>query len=348
MEKNIRKPKLAFIIDTTGWALHNIAKNLKEQLEDYYDITIIPGDIFEGNMIKLFILCKEYDLIHFFWRGYLSLIDREEMDKYIQTLGMSKNEFIQEYIINKNITMTICDHLYLNKTEYWRTIEIFKYCKNYFVTSQILEEIYINQKDLPNPYGVLQDGVNLDLFKPENLERFNNPDEIIIGWVGNSKFNDLENDDDLKGVKNIIKPAINELVQEGYKIKMHLADRNEGLIPISKMPEYYNSINLYVCASKTEGTPDPILEAMACGVPIVSTNVGIVNEALGDLQRKYILNERSKEELKNKIVEIINNKNILRELSKENLERIKNYSWENISKKYRNFFEDNMKNFDNK
>ena len=91
MENSINKPKLAFIIDTKGWALHNIAKNVKEQLDEYYDIDIIPGDIFHGNMIKLFILCKEYDLIHFFWRGYLSLIDREEMDKYIQSLGMEKH-----------------------------------------------------------------------------------------------------------------------------------------------------------------------------------------------------------------------------------------------------------------
>lgn len=348
MENSINKPKLAFIIDTKGWALHNIAKNVKEQLDEYYDIDIIPGDIFHGNMIKLFILCKEYDLIHFFWRGYLSLIDREEMDKYIQSLGMEKQEFIQEYILNKNITITICDHLYLNGTEYWRTEEVFKYCKNYFVSSSILKDIYTNQKDLPNPYGVIQDGVNLDLFKPNNLERFNDIDELIIGWVGNSKFNDLENDDDLKGVRGIIKPAINELIEEGYKIKMNLADRNEGIIPIDKMPEYYNSIHLYVCASKTEGTPDPILEAMACGVPVISTDVGIVREVLGDKQKNYILKERSKEELKNKIKEIINNKEILTQLSKENLEMVKNCSWEERGKKYKKFFEDNLKTFDNK
>ncbi|WZB73295.1 glycosyltransferase family 4 protein [Achromobacter xylosoxidans] len=42
------------------------------------------------------------------------------------------------------------------------------------------------------------------------------------------------------------------------------------------MPAYYNSLDLYVCPSAIEGTPNPVLEAMACGVPVISTDVGIV------------------------------------------------------------------------
>lgn len=341
------KPKLAFVIDSRGWAFDNIAKNLKERLSNYYDIDIIPGDFFKSNVIKLLILCKSYDAIHFFWRGYLSLIDNDEINKYIETLGFSKDEFIKEYIYNKNITMTICDHLFLNEEEYWRTEKIFKYCNKYFVTSQKLKQIYENIEELDNPICVIHDGVDLQLYKPMNLERFDNIDTITIGWVGNSKFKDSENDDDLKGLRKIIKPAIKELQEENYNVQMKFADRNEALIPQEKMPEYYSQIDLYVCASKTEGTPMPVIEAMACGVPVISTDVGIAQEALGKLGKKNILKERSKQALKDKIIEIINNKEILKEISKENLEIIEKWSWENIAKDYKDFLDKSLKNFDN-
>jgi glycosyltransferase involved in cell wall biosynthesis len=34
-------------------------------------------------------------------------------------------------------------------------------------------------------------------------------------------------------------------------------------------------ISAYVCASKSEGTPNPALEALACGRPVITTRVGI-------------------------------------------------------------------------
>lgn len=264
MINDIKKPKIAFVIDTLGWTFDNIAINLKEELKEYYDIDIIPGDIFNGNMIKLFILCKNYDLIHFFWRGYFYLIEKLQLNKYIESIGFEEQEFIDEYILNKNITMTVCDHLFLNEAEYNITQTVFKYCKKYFVTSEKLKDTYINIEEFPNPITKIYDGVDLDIYKPINLERFNNIDNLIVGWVGNSKYKDSDKDDDLKGVNGIIKPAIQELQQEGYKIELKLADSVIEKIPQSEMPQYYSSLHLYVCASKTEGTPLPIIESMAC------------------------------------------------------------------------------------
>ena len=99
------KKKIALIIDSRGWAFDNIAKNLKKRIDEY-EIDIIPGDIFEGNMIRLFLLCKDYDLIHFMWRGYLSLI--KNYKEYVYFLGMDFSEFEKKYIFSKNITFTKC------------------------------------------------------------------------------------------------------------------------------------------------------------------------------------------------------------------------------------------------
>ena len=104
------------------------------------------------------------------------------------------------------------------------------------------------------------------------------------------------------------------------------------------MPEYYNKIDLYICASLNEGTPNPVLEAMACGVPVISTDVGIVPEVFGKTQKEFILKERNIKSLKEKIIYLLNNLNMLEILSKENLESIKDWTWENKVKEFDKFF----------
>lgn len=337
----MNKKKIALIIDTEGWSFDNIANQIKNNLIEY-DIDIIPGKIFEGNMVRLFLFCEDYDLIHFLWRGYLSLIDKETMKLYCEEyLGIAFEEFKANYIYNKKISFSVCDHLYLEGEEQWRREEIFKFAESYMVTSKKIFDIY-NKFD-KKPKMIIHDGVDLRKYKPINLERFENIEKIIVGWVGNSKFKGSDGDEDLKGVEGIIKPAISELQQEGYNIELNLADRNIKMIPQEEMPNFYNSINLYICASKNEGTPLTVLEAMAMGIPIISTDVGIVSEILGEKGRKYILEERTKDCLKNKIKELLNNIQDFKEISQENLIKVKSNDWSNICQKYREFFENNLK-----
>jgi hypothetical protein len=44
------------------------------------------------------------------------------------------------------------------------------------------------------------------------------------------------------------------------------------------MHKFYESIDLLICTSLTEGGPLPVFEAIACGVPVISTDVGLVKE----------------------------------------------------------------------
>lgn len=336
----MEKKKIALIIDTENWAFDNIAQHIKKNLIEY-NIDIISGRIFEGNMLKLFLFCEDYDLIHFLWRGYLSLIDRQEMQYYAQErLKIDFEEFKRRYIYNKKITFGVCDHLYLKGEEKWRTGEIFKFSNSYFVTSKKLYNIY--EKFVQKPKMIIHDGVDLINYKPKNLDRFKNLDKVTIGWAGNSKFKDSDGDEDMKGVEGIIKPAVSELQKEGYNIELKLADRNLGLILQKDMPDYYNSIDLYVCASKEEGTPLTIQEAMAMGLPIITTDVGIVSEVFGEKQKKYIMKERSKEELKSKIKELLKDKIQMQEMSQENLIQVKTEDWKNICKEYKEFFDNKL------
>lgn len=345
--KRANKKKVAIVYDKDGWAFCNIANEIKNNLKEDFDITIFPVSVFNDNAVRLMLIANQFDLVHCLWRGVLSSLNYDYPRSYIYNMGMTYDEFIDKYVKTANITTSVYDHKFLNDEEFENTKLFAKYAKNYTVSSNILKEIYDKLDIDKKPMAVISDGVDLDLFSPMNLERYDvdklKSRKIRIGWVGNSQFTDSEGDDDLKGVKNIIKPALNELIQEGYQIEMKFADRKDGYIPHDKMPEYYNSIDLYVCASKNEGTPNPVLESMASGVPIISTDVGIVREAFGEKQKKYIMENRSKIDLKNKIKDLLNNLEEFKELSAENLKQIQEWSWENKCQQFKEFFNNNLK-----
>ena len=264
--KNLEnKKKIAIVIDVEGWAFYNSASQIKKYLSKYYDIDIIPMDIFEGNIVKMLILSKKYDLMHFMWRAQISWLTNEFSKHYINSLGDEYEQFENEYLKNANITTAVCDHLYLNEEGKELTKFVCNNAKSYITISKRLYDIYSNKKEIKKPAMIIQNGIDLGLFYQKNKNKYDNFDnkEIIIGWTGNSKFVD-ETDDDLKGVKKIIKPAIEELISEGYNIRLNIADRNEKFIPHDEMPDYYNSLDIYICASRTEGAPNTILEAMAC------------------------------------------------------------------------------------
>lgn len=336
------KPKIAIIIDKTGWAFSNAAEQIKKNLLNYYDIDIISTDMFGDNIIELFLLGEKYNLMFFMWRGVISWLYSDYSREQIAKLGLKQEEFLNQYVKNKNIVTGVYDHLFL-KTESERTDFILDNVKDYIVCSEKLKQIYYEYPHTKKPSMVISDGVDLKLFKMNNKHKYNNiANKIIkIGWTGNSKFQD-ENDDDLKGLQKIIKPAISDLINQGYPIQLDIADRNINFIPHNQMPDYYNNIDIYVCASRTEGHPEPILEAMACGVPIISTDVGIVPEVFGKKQKEFII-ERSKDDLKNKIIKLFDKNKKIKQLSKENLKQIKKWTWKNKAEQYRIFFEKNMK-----
>ena len=342
----MKKPKIALIVDTDNWAFYNRAVFIKEKLSEFYDFKIIPATTaLEDNILQVILLIQDCDLVHFFWRGLLFSLD--ENDVVFKRNNIDIERFKKEKFSNIVKTTCIPDHALLDEKYIEKTKEILNMVDDYYTMSKKLNDIY-EKMDCRKPGSIIRGGVNNELFIPKNLARFDEKEienrKIIIGWSGNSKWGDWDGNTgiDVKGVDTVLIPAIKELQEEGYNIELKLADRNIKFTPIEEMPQFYNSIDLYVCVSKEEGGPNTVLESMCCGVPVISTNVGFVQEVLGKEESNFIIQERSIENVKNAIKKLLNNKKIFKVLSEENIEESKKYGYNEIAKQFKEFFDRNL------
>jgi len=95
----------------------------------------------------------------------------------------------------------------------------------------------------------------------------------------------------------------------------NLMDRTDlhGWISDEDFPNYLNRLRLLVLPSSTEGLPYIILEAMACGTPVLTTPVGAIPDVIIDCETGFIMEDNSPECIA---------KNVIRALSSPDLERI--------------------------
>ena len=350
--------KIALVADVKDWAFDIAAQIIKRALSDKYQIDIYytKSEEFKKDLFKILETLKDYDLIHFFWR-YI-LLDFEENEEFKQKV-INKYGNYEEYtkrMVSK-ISTGIYDHLYEDDIKFNQTFT--KYCKKYVVSSQKLFDIYNNIDGIKKPTAIIGDTFEKEKFYPLNMERFNfkSGEPLVIGWVGNSKWNEKQKDEngnfiDFKGFHTVLKPVIEELQKDGYNIRLQTADKAVKQISNDDMCEYFSNIHIYTCVSYKEGTPKPLLEAMGCGVPVITTDVGVVNEALGLEGKQFILGKRIigindsqiKEKLKEKIIYLYKNKDLLKILSNENYENSKKFEIGEITQKFDTYFENFINN----
>lgn len=352
------KFKICIVADVPNWAFDSIAQKIKKELSFKYDIRITyfnrrtEADYFYEFIEKN----DDCDLIHFLNRRMLLLMGTKIFKQKVENSGITLKEYIQS---KKNkFSTSVYDYMDINKEEIEEYSPIYnEYTKMYYTATKKLFEIYSSIPEFKKPDSMIHDICDNELFKPINLDRFDynsiKDREIVVGWVGNSVHSG-ENEVDLKGFRTIIKPVINELQQEGYNIKENYADRNDIWRDASEMPDYYSTIDICLCASIHEGTPRPILEAMYSGIPVISTDVGIVAEALGKKQHEFIIGSREngkndeqiKRNLKEKIIYLYNNRELFKELSNENLVSIQNFDGGKTIRAFDKFFEQFLNNME--
>ena len=106
------------------------------------------------------------------------------------------------------------------------------------------------------------------------------------------------------------------------------ADKQTGYISHNKMPEYYKSIDIIICFSKCEGTPNQILEASSSSRVWISTDVGIVSELNNTDRPCGLIIDGTVDELKKALLTLYDNRNLIIEMANNGRKAIeKKWDW---------------------
>lgn len=170
-------------------------------------------------------------------------------------------------------------------------------------------------------------GINEQEFKPVYKKR--NHATFTVGWVGRI---DGSNNRELKGY-DIVLTAL-----KGLEVKLDIRTFKENYVSREQMVGFYQGLDCYICSSRSEGLPNPVLEAAACGVPIITTKVGIIPELICH-KKNGIIVPRTSEAIRNQVIHLMKHREERLLLGKNIAKTIRNnWTWEICKKDWEVFF----------
>ena len=203
---------------------------------------------------------------------------------------------------------------------------------------------------------VIHPGVDLDLFKPlaqAEAKRFvgANPTDQILLFVG--RIEPLKGIDSLLYAMKILTgrhPDLNvclwivggdvsqpvshwskelqKLEQLRQVLNLHAVVKFVGQRPQHELPCYYNAAELVVMPSHYESFSMTAVEAMACGIPVITTNVAGVSMLMDDQREALITSANNPLLLAQKIEQLLFQPDVRQELRVTLRENVEALSWD--------------------
>lgn len=104
-----------------------------------------------------------------------------------------------------------------------------------------------------------------------------------------------------------------------------------GYIPTNDLPMLLAGADLFVLPSLYEGFGLPVLEAMACGTPVITSNVSSLPEVVGNAA--ILIDPYNIKEMADAIYRVLHNENLKSEMVRKGLKQAKKFSWEKTARK---------------
>jgi glycosyltransferase involved in cell wall biosynthesis len=120
--------------------------------------------------------------------------------------------------------------------------------------------------------------------------------------------------------------------QQQLMDKLGLGSRVRGLgrRDFAELPFFYNAADLFLFPSLYEGFGFPILEALSCGTPVVSSTVGSLPEVGGEAV--YWVDPHDPENIARGTYHLLTDKNLQEKLRQKGFAQVRKFSWERTAR----------------
>jgi len=300
------KPRLLIVSDFPGWAYDNVSNAIIRELADDFNFSKVYA-------IDLPVIDhRDFDLVYSMWW---------------------KTDFLKRNVIPRK-------KLIIQVASFWS----WQY--TYHIPLDRLVADYLDRAcavsvNCPGLYDLIQprhpqvflnpSGVNIDLFKAQPPRSVDPQSPLVVGWTGSTAIHG-----DNKGLQNLIIPICESM--EGVVLKT--VTKEKDWLPHDRMPGFYQEIDVYLCASQSEGTPNPVLEAAASARAVISTPVGIVPMLIKDGVNSIIV-DRDHGSIRTAVKKLRDDRGLCVRMGQNNRQVIETdgWSWEHRALNYKKMFE---------
>jgi len=210
------------------------------------------------------------------------------------------------------------------------------------------------------PINVIYNGVDTSFFRPlpnEEIEHTNSPippnNKKIIGWIG--RLDKRKNWPMLIEIAKLIKSERNDIEiwliggaqsvqREEFKAKWEEEQLTDiikwfPVIPYQQMPHIYAKIlqsgGCTLATTKSESFGNTFIESMACGVPVVASNIMPISEIVKHGKTGFLFRGHNVQESVNKIYKILDHPSTQLRMSKSSIIHIqKNFAIQKVANTY--------------
>ena len=222
-----------------------------------------------------------------------------------------------------------------------RNVRLNRYLLRRVVTRIIANSLEVKKTILANnlnmvPEGkisIVHNGVKRDFYKPDSPPLYQAGDqEIVLGSAG--RFSEEKGHLYLMSLMKVLgeskfrfklliagKGKLQTILQERAK-EEGVEDRVEFLGFVEDMTSFYNSIDIFLLPSRYEGFSNVVLEAMASAKPVVSFDVGSVNEVIDHGVSGFVGKLNNVDEMSRLILELAADESRRKEMGAKARERI--------------------------
>lgn len=325
----------------------------KESVEEYDDITIYrykKSFTIGSAPISIDILYKplklgvDLDIVHAQFGNLPAPLTAYRYAKKRKThfiVTYHEDSMVEFGSLARKLSLFLCNHYFTDKLLSAADV-ILTPSRYYIDESKFL-------KKYKNKINAIPNGINLEEFdipysKEECRSKLNLPHNkkiiLFIGSLTPRKALRIL----VKAMKKVVKEIPNaylvfvgggtmrqELEAMAIKQKINQSVKFAGFVEDDLKPLYYKSSDLFVLPSFSEGFGIVLLEASACGLPLVVSDLvvfkTIVEEGYNGLSAKV----GDENDLADTIIYLLENEDIREKMGKNGRKKVEDYSWERIA-----------------